>query len=115
MTMAYGIALLFGGLLAVNGLFAYQSKHIDPTFWPTVWFQLKWVPLMFAANVMIGFGIKFCYRTTDNLTFSLSLAKGIEIAICVLLGWVFLHEVPSWKTYAGVAAVVGGFVLMKWG
>ncbi|WP_068774747.1 hypothetical protein [Paenibacillus sp. FJAT-26967] len=114
MYLIFGIALLLGGLLTINSIFSYQSKHIDPAFLTTLWFQFKMIPLVFAANMMIGYGVKFSYKTTGNLTFSLGISKGIEIFICVLMGYIFLKEIPSWKTYAGLTVVVLGFVITRW-
>jgi len=113
MFMVYGIALLLAGLLTINSIFSYQSKHIGPSLWQTLWFQCKMIPLVFAANVMIGYGVKFCYKTTGNLTLSLGISKGIEIFICVLMGYIFLKEIPNWKTWVGLGIVVGGFVITK--
>jgi drug/metabolite transporter (DMT)-like permease len=113
MLLVYAVALLLGGLFAINAIFAYQSKHIDPAFWSTVWYQFKLLPVMFAANVMIGYGVKFTYKVLNNLTFALSLSKGIEIFVCVAIGFLFLKEVPTWKTLLGLTVVVGGFWISK--
>ncbi|MGG4145471.1 hypothetical protein ABEW34_20380 [Paenibacillus algorifonticola] len=113
MLLVYAVALLLGGLFAVNAVFAYQSKHIDPVFWATVWYQFKLLPVIFAANVMIGFGVKFMYKGFGNLTFALTLSKGIEILVCVIIGMMFLREMPNWKTIAGLAVVVLGFWITK--
>ncbi|WP_379361249.1 MULTISPECIES: hypothetical protein [unclassified Paenibacillus] len=114
MLLIYAIALLFGGLLTVNGIFAYQSKHIDSAFWTTVWFQFKLLPVFFAANVMIGYGIKFLHRSFSNLTFALTLSKGIEILVCIALGALLMKEMPKWNTAAGLAMVIAGFWLTRW-
>ncbi|WP_281887373.1 hypothetical protein [Paenibacillus sp. YYML68] len=114
MLLLYGMGLLLAGLLIINSIFSYQSKHIDPALWPTLWYQLKLVPLFFVANVMVGYGVKLSYKSTNNLTFSLSIAKGIEIFICVLMGYIFLKEIPTWRTYTGLAVVVAGYIIMKW-
>ncbi|WP_166238519.1 hypothetical protein [Paenibacillus turpanensis] len=113
MLLVYGIGLLIAGLFLINAIFSYQSKHIDPAFWTTIWFQVKMIPLFFAANVMIGFGIKYNYKSTGSLTFALSLSKGFEIFIVVLMGYLFLKEVPTWKTWVGLSLVIGGFVITR--
>ncbi|MBT2738999.1 hypothetical protein ACSU6B_19755 [Neobacillus sp. C211] len=113
MLLVYAIALLLGGLLAVNAIFAYQSKHIDPAFWTTVWYQTKLLPVLFTANLMIGFGVKFTYKVFGNLTFALTFSKGIEILVCVLMGFLFMKEVPNWKTLLGLAIVIVGYWISK--
>ncbi|WZY01389.1 hypothetical protein NSQ26_04950 [Bacillus sp. FSL W7-1360] len=111
--MFAAIRLLFGGLFIINAIFAYQAKHIEPVFLTTLWYQVKLVPLMLAANLMIGFGVKKAYDVLQQLTLSLTLSKAIEISVCVLLGWIFLKEVPNWRTAVGMAMIVGGFFVMK--
>ncbi|TVY01243.1 hypothetical protein [Cohnella terricola] len=113
MTIVYAIALLLGGLLAINTVFAYQSKHIDPAFWSTVWYQAKLLPLFFAANVMVGYGIKFTVKALGTLTFALILSKGIELLVSVLMGFIFLKETPNWKTALGLAIVFAGVWISK--
>ncbi|MCZ8520758.1 MULTISPECIES: hypothetical protein [Paenibacillus] len=112
--LVYGLGLLLAGLLTINSIFSYQAKHVDPGLWPMVWFQLKLLPLMFLSNVMIAYGVKYLYKAFGNLTFALSVSKGLEIGICVLMGYLFLKEVPTWRTYAGLTLVVGGFVMTRW-
>lgn len=111
--LVYAIALLAGGLFAINAIFAYQSKHIDPVFWTTVWYQLKLLPVLFVANLMIGFGVKFTYLVFGNMIFTLTFSKGIEMMICVLIGFLFLKEVPNWRTLIGLAIVMAGFWILK--
>ncbi|WP_195575595.1 hypothetical protein [Paenibacillus sp. 1001270B_150601_E10] len=113
MILVYAFALLVGGLLIINSIFAYQSKHIDPAFWHTVWYQTKMLPAFFAANIMIGYGVKFTHKAFDNLTFALTLSKGVEIFVCVLIGYWFMKEVPNWKTFVGLGLVVAGFWISK--
>ncbi|MBH5317572.1 hypothetical protein I6N90_07125 [Paenibacillus sp. GSMTC-2017] len=113
MLLVYAIGLLLTGLFIINAVFAYQGKHIDPAFWSTVWYQFKLLPLLFAANVMIGYGIKFTYKTMGSLTFSLVLSKGIELLVCVLIGFIFLKEVPNWKTAVGLIIVMAGVWITK--
>lgn len=113
MLLIYALALLLVGLFAVNGIFAYQSKHIDPAFWTTVWYQTKLIPIFFAANLMIGYGVKFVHQVFGNLTFALTLSKGVEIIVCVVLGFFFLKEVPKWNTYVGLIMVIAGFWVTK--
>lgn len=113
MLFIYAVALLLTGLFAVNGIFAYQGKHIDPAFWPVVRYQLKLLPVFFAANLMIGYGIKWLYKSFGNLTFALTLSKGIEIFVCVILGIIFMKEAPRWQTYVGLAMVLAGFGVTK--
>ena len=90
-----GICLV-AGLLLVNALLSYQSKHIDPPFWSVLKYQLIVLPLFLASNMLIRYGIKFGFKATGNLTFVLTAFKGLEIiGIPVLMGFLFLKEVPS--------------------
>lgn len=114
MMIVYGIGLLLGGLFTINGVLSFQAKHIDPAFWPTLLYQLKLLPLLLGANLMIGFGIKYSYKSFGSLTVALSLSKCLEICICVVMGYWFLKEIPTWKTYLGLAVIAGGFVITKW-
>jgi len=109
-----GIGLLAGGLLIINAAFAYQTVHVDESFGPTALYHLKLLPCFYAANLMVGIGIRHINKAAHSLTFSLSLAKGIELALCVLLGWWFMREAPTWRTAAGLAIVLAGFIVMKW-
>jgi drug/metabolite transporter (DMT)-like permease len=109
----FAIALLAGGLFAINAIFAYQSEHIHPAFWTTVWYQLKLLPVFFAANLLIGYGLKFTYQVFGHMTLTLAFSKGIEMTVCVLIGFLFLKEVPNWRTLLGLAIIVAGFWIMK--
>ncbi|WP_127529628.1 hypothetical protein [Paenibacillus kobensis] len=109
-----GIGLLAGGLLIINAAFAYQAVHVDKALSATALYHLKVLPFFYAANLMVGSGIRAANKAAGNLTYSLSLAKGIELALCVLIGWWFMREAPTWRTAAGLAIVLIGFVVMKW-
>ncbi|GIP27741.1 hypothetical protein J23TS9_28710 [Paenibacillus sp. J23TS9] len=94
-------------------MFSYQSKHIDPQFWSTFKFQLLMLPLMLAANLSIGYGIRFGFKASGQLSFVLIAAKCLEIFIFIAMGFLFLKEIPSWKTWLGLAVIIGGVVLTK--
>lgn len=109
----YSFALLFGGLSVVNLIFSYQSKHIDPNFWFTLKFQLQMLPLFLIANMCIGYGVRFGYKSTDSLSYVLVAAKCLEILISLIMGYLFLKEIPNWKTWIGLGVIVIGIVLVK--
>ncbi|EFM09391.1 conserved hypothetical protein [Paenibacillus curdlanolyticus YK9] len=108
------VGLLAGGLLIINTIFAYQAVHIDHALPRAAWYHFKLLPCFFVANLMIGYGVSGVQKSLGSLTFSLSLAKGIELALCVLVGWWFMKEAPTWRTLVGLLIVLGGFVFMKW-
>nr|WP_233167410.1 hypothetical protein [Paenibacillus roseus] len=105
--------LLLVGLLGVNLVVSYQSKHIDPYFWTTLKYQLCVLPLYLIINMCIGYGVKIGYKATGSLSFTLIAAKGLEIFIALLMGLIFMKEIPSWRTWAGVALILIGFALVK--
>ncbi|GFN33533.1 hypothetical protein [Paenibacillus xylaniclasticus] len=109
-----GIGLLSVGLLIINAAFAYQAVHVEEALSKTALYHLKVLPFFYAANLMVGIGIRAANKAATSLTFSLSLAKGIELAICVLIGWSFMRETPTWRTAAGLGIVLIGFIVMKW-
>ncbi|WP_136606823.1 hypothetical protein [Paenibacillus dokdonensis] len=113
MFYVYCVSLLIGGLSIVNTVFSYQSKHIDPQLWSTFKFQLLMLPLMLAANLCIGYGIRFGFKASGQLSFILVAAKCLEIFISVAMGFLFLKEIPSWKTWLGLAVIIGGVMLTK--
>lgn len=113
MNYIYSAALLLTGLLIVNVVFSYQSKHIDPHFWSTLKFQLLALPLFLIANLCIGYGIKLGYKAIGNLGYVLLASKGLELFISLLMGFIFLRESPSWRTWVGLAIVLTGFVVAK--
>lgn len=105
--------LLFAGLTVINLIFSYQSKHIDPQFWSTLKFQLKMLPLFLIANLGIGYGIRFGFKAAQNLGFVLVAAKCLEVLISLGMGYLFLKEVPTWKTWVGVGIIAAGVILVK--
>ncbi|UHA73564.1 hypothetical protein [Paenibacillus sp. 481] len=109
----YSAICLIGGLLIVNAIYSYQSIHIDPAFWTTLKYQVAVLPLFLAASMLIGYGVKFGHKVLGNLTFVLTVSKGIEIVICVLMGFLFMREIPTWKTWLGLSIVVVGFFITK--
>jgi drug/metabolite transporter (DMT)-like permease len=113
MNYIYSLALLFSGLFLVNLIFSYQSKHIDPAFWETLKFQLLVLPLFLTANMLIGYGVKFGFKTVDNLTYVLVTSKGIEILISLMMGYMFLKEIPTWKTLLGFSIIIVGLIISK--
>lgn len=113
MLYLYSVACLLSGLSIVNAAFSYQSKHIDPSFLATLKFQLIVLPLFLAANMLIGYGIKFGFKAVNNLTYVLAASKGFEILISVLIGFLFMREIPTWKTWTGLCIVVVGFAIAK--
>lgn len=113
MYYVYSFLLLLGGLFIVNCIFAYQSKHIDPHFWTTFKFQLLMLPLLFIANLGIGYGVKFGFKVMGNLSYVLVMSKGLELLISLLLGYLFFREAPTWKTALGFGVVMTGFVIAR--
>ncbi|MFD2673113.1 hypothetical protein [Marinicrinis sediminis] len=113
MIWLYGMTCLVIGLSVINGIFSFQSKYIDPDFWLTLRFQLKMIPLFFLSNVLIGFGIKWIFKASGQLTFTLTLTKGIEIGMILIMGYLFMKEIPTWKTFAGLFLIISGFVLTR--
>ncbi|OPA77394.1 hypothetical protein BVG16_13100 [Paenibacillus selenitireducens] len=113
MLYVYSFALLFGGLSVINLIFSYQSKHIDPHFWITLKFQLQMLPLFLIANMSIGYGVLFGYKSAANLSFALIAGKCLEILISLLMGYLFLKEIPNWKTWIGIGVIIIGVILVK--
>ncbi|WP_152396627.1 hypothetical protein [Paenibacillus guangzhouensis] len=113
MLYLYSVALLFAGLTVINLVFSYQSKHIDPAFWTTLKFQLMLLPVFLAANLSIGYGVKFGVKAAHQLSYVLVAAKCIEVLISIGMGYLFLREVPNWKTWLGVGVIAVGLWLVK--
>nr|WP_028775501.1 hypothetical protein [Shimazuella kribbensis] len=113
MYYVYSFLLVFGGLFAANFIFSYQSKHIDSHFWATFKFQLMMLPLFLFVNICIGYGIKFGYKAIGNLSYVLAASKGLELLISLIMGYIFLKEIPSWKTGIGFGIILIGFVVAK--
>ncbi|NIK80293.1 drug/metabolite transporter (DMT)-like permease [Paenibacillus castaneae] len=114
MVYVYSFACLIGGLTIINAAFSYQSKHIDLAFWSMFKFQLITLPLFLTANMLIGYGVKLGYKALGNLTYVLSTSKGLEIFISIAMGFLFMKEIPSWKTWVGLCIVLVGFVIAKY-
>ncbi|QJD82975.1 hypothetical protein [Cohnella herbarum] len=109
----YGTALLFAGLTGINFIFSYQSKNIDPQFWVTLKFQVMMLPLFLITNLCIGYGIKFGFKAVQNLGFVLIAAKCMEVLISLGMGYLFLKELPNWKTWVGLGIIAVGLVFVK--
>ncbi|MGG3279295.1 hypothetical protein [Paenibacillus solani] len=109
----YSAGLLFGGLSIINLVFSYQAKHIQHLFWPTLQFQLVMLPLFLIANMCIGYGIRYGFKATDQLGFTLIFSKCLEILISLGVAYVFLKEVPTWKNWAGIGIIALGIFLVK--
>ncbi|QJC50834.1 hypothetical protein HGI30_04145 [Paenibacillus albicereus] len=113
MTVIWSLILLAAGLGAINAVFAYQGKHVDPAFWSALKYQLLLLPVMLGANLSIGSGIKLGLKAVPSLSFVLVAAKCLEILLSVGMGYLFFREVPGWKTWAGLAVIASGLLLMK--
>lgn len=109
------LSLLFmlSGLSIINAIYAYQNSHIESNFLPTLWYYIKVVPFFLCASLMVGYGVKFFTKIVDNLTFSLIVSKGVEILVSVAIGYIFLKEIPSWRTGVGVLVILIGFWVLK--
>ncbi|WHY95614.1 hypothetical protein [Peribacillus simplex] len=107
------LLLMLGGLLIINIIYAYHTKHIDSNFLSTLWYYIKLLPLFLSASIMIGYGVKFLTKIVDNLTFSLIVSKGMEILVSVAIGYIFLKEIPNWRTGIGITIILIGFWLLK--
>ncbi len=107
------LLLMLGGLFIINAIYAYQNKNIDSDFLSTLWYYIKVLPFFLSASMMIGYGVKFLTKIVDNLTFSLIASKGIEIFVSVAIGYLFLKEVPNWRTGVGIIIILIGFLVLK--
>ncbi|MBO2942673.1 hypothetical protein JJQ72_01570 [Paenibacillus sp. F411] len=105
--------LLLAGLTCINVIFSYQSKYIDPHFGSTLKFQLLMLPLFLGSNLAIGYGIKFGLKAVHQLGYVLIIAKCIEVLISVGMGYWFMKEVPTWKTWIGLAVIGVGIAMVK--
>lgn len=113
MVYIISFALMFIGLTCINIIFSYQSKHIDPQFWSTLKFQLLMLPLFLIANLCIGYGVKFGVKAVQQLGYILIIAKCMEVLISVWMGYWFMKEMPTWKTWIGLAVIAIGIMLVK--
>lgn len=107
------LLLMLGGLVIINVIYAYHTKHIDSYFLSTLWYYIKLFPLFLSSSMMIGYGVKCLTKVVDNLTFSLIVSKGLEILVSVAIGFIFLKEVPSWRTAVGIILILVGFWVLK--
>ncbi|QQK80907.1 hypothetical protein HUG20_14075 [Salicibibacter cibi] len=107
------VLLMIGGLLIINGIYAYQSKHIDAHFLSTLWYYVKIIPLLLSAILMIGYGVKFLTSSSNHLTFALIVSKGLEILVSVVIGYIFFKEIPTWRTGVGIGIILTGFWVVK--
>ncbi|WP_456278855.1 hypothetical protein [Bacillus sp. AK128] len=107
------LLLIIGGLIIINAIYAYHTKHIDAHFLSTLWYYVKLFPFFLSASMMIGYGVKFLTKIVNNLTFSLILSKGLEIIVSVAIGYLFLKEIPNWRTAMGIAIILVGFWVLK--
>lgn len=113
MVYIISFALMFIGLTCINIIFSYQSKHIDPQFGSTLKFQLLMLPLFLIANLCIGYGVKFGVKAVQQLGYILIIAKCMEVLISVWMGYWFMKEMPTWKTWIGLAVIAIGIMLVK--
>jgi len=107
------LLLMVSGLLMINAIYAYHNTHIDPNFLPTLWYYIKVIPFFLSASMMVGYGVKFLTKIVDSLTFSLIVSKGMEILVSVAIGYIFLKEIPSWRTGVGILIILTGFWVLK--
>jgi drug/metabolite transporter (DMT)-like permease len=113
MYYVYAVTSFFIGLFIANGVFSYQSKYIDPSFWSTIKYQVMVLPLFLVANIFIGYGVKWGYKAVGSLTFVLAGSKALEMIIFLIMGFIFYAEVPTWKTAVGLIFVVMGLIIAK--
>lgn len=113
MLYAISFLLLLGGLTLINLIFSYQSKHIDPQFGSTLKYQLLMLAPMLAANLSIGYGVKFGYKASQQLAFVLIAAKCLEIGISLAMGYFFQKEIPTLRTWIGLSVIAVGLLLIK--
>jgi len=107
------LLLMLSGLFIINAIYAYHNNHIDPDFLPTLWYFIKVIPFFLSASMMVGYGVKFLTKIVDNLTFSLIVSKGLEILVSVAIGYIFLKEIPNWRTGIGILIILIGFWVLK--
>ncbi|MDL4839900.1 hypothetical protein [Aquibacillus rhizosphaerae] len=107
------VILMLSGLVIINAIYAYHTKHIDSHFLSTLSYFIKQVPFFLSASMMIGYGVKFLTKIVDNLTFSLIASKGLEILVSVAIGLIFFKEVPSWRTAMGIIIILVDFWVLK--
>ncbi|MCL6445102.1 MAG: hypothetical protein K6T83_16885 [Alicyclobacillus sp.] len=113
MKCAISFGCLVLGLFLINAVFSYQNKHIDPRFIHILRFQIVMIPVFLASSMLIGYGIRYGYNAAGNLGYVLAASKVIEIAISLLMGYLFMHEVPSRNAWIGFAIVCFGMVVAK--
>ncbi|KPB03941.1 hypothetical protein AAV98_14900 [Bacillus sp. CHD6a] len=113
MMILLSLFLMLSGLLIINTIYAYQAKHIDSNFLHTLWYYIKLIPFFLSASMMIGYGVKFLTKVVGNLTFSLIVSKGMEILVCVVIGYIFFKEFPNWRTGIGITIILIGFWVLK--
>lgn len=109
----FSLLLMLSGLIIINAIYAYQTKHIDSNFFSTLWYYIKLIPFFLSAVMMIGYGVKFLTKSVNYLTFSLIVCKGMEIFVSVVIGYMFLKEIPTWRTGVGITVILIGFWLLK--
>jgi uncharacterized membrane protein len=52
-------------------------------------------------------------KAASQLGYVLIIAKCMEVLISIWMGYWFMKEIPSWKTWVGLAVIIIGVVLVK--
>jgi uncharacterized membrane protein len=99
--------------IAINGIFAFQTKFIGASLGASLKYQLYVIPIFFLANLVIGLGYKYGFKYFGNNTLVVSSSKMLDIISLIVISFFFFSEVPSWKTLVGLCLIVGGIIIAK--
>jgi drug/metabolite transporter (DMT)-like permease len=99
-----GMAFLF----MIPATFIAESPFHIPTL-PLTWIALVWLGLLGSCvTLLLWFSLLNSVGPTKT-----SMVTYLFPLMGVLLGWIFLHEVPDWRLFVGGALVVAAVVIVN--
>ncbi|HHW41363.1 MAG TPA: hypothetical protein GXX19_09505 [Syntrophomonadaceae bacterium] len=112
--MAIVAVLVALGSAILSFVVAWQIKHVPPAAGPVIWYYLKALPLLFAANAFLGLGFVRAHQVLKNLPLlaaAQSFAYYLFLLICsiVIIG----DRVPVARALAGFALLAAGVFVLK--
>lgn len=84
-----------------------------PLDWSFALYHIKLMPVYALLNILTGLGYLYGQRFFGSLTLSVASSNLIKILTLLVVAFLVLHEVPSWKTYIGLLFILIGVVIAK--
>lgn len=111
-------AIFLTSFLIANIMFSiinfYQAKHIIPTVWNLLKYNIYLLPVYFIVNFIITFTLNKAFGAIGKMWPAIIMYWGTALVASVIFSFVFFKEIPKNNVLVGLILTISGIVIANY-